>query len=175
MSRRKKANPKGAATPARVRRPSARGVALIVSATAIGLVGGFGLWKASHPAPQPPASVPQVDSTNQPAEVSQHTPEFQKLAGKWVRPDGGYVVEVRHVDASGRMDASYLNPSPIHVAKAEASQDGAATKVFLELRDVNYPGSTYDLTYDPQSDQLNGIYYQAVQRQRFEVTFVRMQ
>jgi len=34
--------------------------------------------------------------------------------------------------------------------------------VFIELRDVNYPGSTYSLTYEPASDQLKGIYYQAV-------------
>ena len=96
------------------------------------------------------------------------------LKGKWLRPDGGYVVEVRSVDDRGKMEASYSNPRPIHVAKAEASQDGPATKVFIELRDVNYPGSTYNLTYDPQSDQLKGIYYQAALQQQFEVFFVRM-
>jgi hypothetical protein len=46
-------------------------------------------------------------------------------------------------------------------------------KVFVELRDVNYPGSTYTLTYDPASDQLKGIYYQAVEQQRFPVAFFR--
>ena len=30
------------------------------------------------------------------------------------------------------------------------------------------------LTYDPASDQLKGIYYQAVEKQRFPVAFVRM-
>ena len=49
-----------------------------------------------------------------------------------------------------------------------------AMKVFIELRDVNYPGSTYTLTYDPASDQLKGVYYQAVEKQRFPVAFVRM-
>ena len=47
-------------------------------------------------------------------------------------------------------------------------------KVFIELRDVNYPGSTYTLTYDPASDQLKGVYYQAVEKQRFPVAYVRM-
>jgi hypothetical protein len=55
-----------------------------------------------------------------------------------------------------------------------ASRDGAAVEVFIELRDANYPGSTYNLTYDPQSDQLQGIYYQAALQQQFEVFFVRM-
>lgn len=73
------------------------------------------------------------------------------------------------------MDAGYFNPKPIHVAKAEASQDGVAMKVFIELRDVNYPGSTYTLTYNPENDQLSGIYFQALQQQSFEVFFTRMQ
>ena len=46
-------------------------------------------------------------------------------------------------------------------------------EVFVELRDVNYPGSTYTLLYDPAKDQLHGIYYQAVARQNYEVVFVR--
>jgi hypothetical protein len=35
-------------------------------------------------------------------------------------------------------------------------------------------GSTYTLTYDPASDQLKGIYYQAVEQQRFDVAFVHI-
>jgi hypothetical protein len=61
-----------------------------------------------------------------------------------------------------------------NIAKAEAVRDGSTPKVFIELRAPNYPGSTYTLTYDPQQDQLRGIYFQAVQRQRFDVYFVRM-
>jgi hypothetical protein len=98
----------------------------------------------------------------------------QALKGKWLRPDGGYVVDVRSVEAGGTMDVAYFNPRPIKVSKAEASQEGAITKVFLELRDVQYPGSTYTLTYDPARDQLQGVYYQAALQQRFAVVFVRM-
>lgn len=103
-----------------------------------------------------------------------NNPQFEKLNGRWQRPDGGYIFEVKSVAADGAIDAAYFNPKSIHVAKAEASRDGDATKVFIELRDVNYPGSTYSLTYDPGSDQLKGIYYQAVERQRFPVAFVRV-
>ena len=97
-----------------------------------------------------------------------------KLKGKWLRPDGGYVIEVRNVEDGGTMDVAYFNPRPIKVSKAEASQDGATTKVFLELRDVNYPGSTYTLRYDPASDQLKGVYYRAAPpaARRSEVVFV---
>jgi hypothetical protein len=51
---------------------------------------------------------------------------------------------------------------------------GSTGKVFVELRAPNYPGSTYTLTYDPQLNQLKGIYFQAVQQRSFNVYFVRM-
>ena len=46
--------------------------------------------------------------------------------------------------------------------------------MFVELRDVNYPGSAYNLRYDPKTDRLIGTYFQAVQRQTYDVEFVRM-
>jgi hypothetical protein len=108
------------------------------------------------------------------AACAPSAPDFQKLKGRWLRSEGGYVIDVRGVEESGKLDAAYLNPRPIHVARADATLDGAVMKVFLELRDVNYPGSTYTLAYDPERDQLEGVYYQAVEQQRFQVTFARM-
>ena len=99
---------------------------------------------------------------------------FDALNGRWLRPDGGYIFEIRAVDSSGKIDGVYLNPKPINIAKAEATSDGSKLNVFIELRAPNYPGSTYTLTYDPQQDQLRGIYFQAVEQQNFNVYFVRM-
>ena len=99
---------------------------------------------------------------------------FGPLSGRWVRLDGGYVLDIRSVGADGRIDAVYLNPRPITVAKAEATRDGSSVKVFIELRAPGYPGSTYTLVYDPGTDQLEGVYYQAALQQRFDVQFVRM-
>ena len=99
---------------------------------------------------------------------------FEILKGRWVRPDGGYVVAVREIEAGGKMVAAYYNPRPINVSRAEASSDGTTIKVFIELRDINYPGATYNLTYDPRSDQLRGIYFQPAINQSFFVAFVRM-
>ena len=100
--------------------------------------------------------------------------EFQKLSGRWRRPDGGYLLAINSIADNGAMDAAYFNPNPIHVGNAVASRDGNVTKLFVELRDVNYPGSTYSLSYDPAGDRLQGTYYQAVEQQRFEVVFERM-
>ena len=46
-------------------------------------------------------------------------------------------------------------------------------QLYVELRDENYPGSLYQLSYDPESDVLYGSYYQAVSRQTYEVYFTR--
>ena len=102
-------------------------------------------------------------------------PDVQRLAGRWLRPDGGYILQLSNPGSAGQLQAAYLNPRPINVARAEWRQTKEGLGVFVELRDVNYPGSTYTLHYDPVADQLKGIYFQAVQRQQYEVEFVRKQ
>jgi hypothetical protein len=124
--------------------------------------------------PTTPAAASPSNSNNVAVTSTAPKPDFQKLKGKWLRPDGGYVIEITSVDDAGKLSAAYFNPQPIHVARAEATYAGGATKVFIELRDVNYPGSTYTLTYIPDKDLLVGIYYQALQQQSFEVYFERM-
>jgi hypothetical protein len=89
---------------------------------------------------------------------------FDVLNGRWLRPDGGYILEIRAVDAGGKIDGVYLNPKPINIAKAETTRDGSKLNVFVELRAPNYPGSTYTLTYDQEHDQLRGNYFQAVEQ-----------
>ena len=147
---------------------------LIIAALVI--VIGFWGWKALTSSPGPQTAKPaREQSTNVAAGASvEARPEFLKLKGRWQRLDGEYVLEIKGVDRSGIMDAGYLNPNPIHVAKAAAFQEDSATKVFVELRDVNYPGSTYTLVYDVAKDVLEGNYFQALERQNFDVVFVRM-
>ena len=106
--------------------------------------------------------------------LSQTEPGFGVLKGRWVRPDGGYVIEIKGVDANGRMQAEYYNPKPIHVSVAEAGRSGGAVTLFVELRGPGYPGSTYRLIHDPKNDQLQGIYHHAGLKQDFTVVFVRV-
>jgi hypothetical protein len=102
------------------------------------------------------------------------TTSFGALTGRWLRLDGNYVLEIRSVAANGKIDATYLNPRPINVARAEATRAGNVLKVLVELQAPDYPGSTYTLTYDRAGDQLAGEYYQAALGQRFDVRFVRL-
>ncbi len=145
---------------------------MLIAAAAIVVASlGYASWKSRNPGNQPAAEIGPADP---PATLAAAKPEFRKLKGKWLRPDGGYVIDIRGVDENGKMDAAYLNPQPINVGRATASMDGGVMRVSIELIDVNYPGSTYTLTYDPEGDQLKGVYYQAVQQQHFEVAFLRM-
>jgi hypothetical protein len=140
---------------------------LALAALALGLVG------CDRPAPAPPGG-PAATATNAPAPAAKPHPDLEKLKGKWERPDGGYVLEVRGIDAEGRVDAAYFNPAPIHVARGLAYREAGMTKLFIELRDVNYPGCTYALEFDAKNDQLFGQYFQATMNQTYDIVFVRM-
>ena len=96
-----------------------------------------------------------------------------KLVGRWLRPDGGYILEIRGASPDGKLDLGYFNPNPIHVARAEWVMKDNKLYVLAELQDVNYPGSTYGLEYIVGTDHLVGTYYQAVEKSTFDVEFVR--
>jgi hypothetical protein len=99
--------------------------------------------------------------------------ETQVLVGRWVRTDAYYVIEIRPLEEGGPLAVGYFNPKPINVGRAELTDTIAGPVLTVELRDVNYPGSTYILTYDRTRDVLIGTYFQAVQRTTFDVAFIR--
>jgi len=99
---------------------------------------------------------------------------FIKLIGRWQRPDGGYVIDISSINADGSLEAAYFNPRPINVSQASAAVEEGRIKIFIELRDVGYPGARYSLFYTPQDDTLKGLYFQPSVQQSFEVVFVRM-
>ena len=99
--------------------------------------------------------------------------DYAKTKGRWLRMDGGYVLAINAVDGDGRAEAAYFNPNPIKVAWGKITSEGATLKVNVELRDLNYPGCLYKLTYVPATDRLVGTYFQAQQQQTYEVEFLR--
>ncbi len=99
--------------------------------------------------------------------------DAQRLLGRWVRPDGGYVLELKEVQPDGTVKAAYFNPRSINVEQAQIRRSEGEISLFVKLRDANYPGSTYSLRYDPKADRLVGTYYQAVYGQTYAVEFLR--
>jgi len=118
------------------------------------------------PAPQNPTV--SVQDTSMPVKA-----EYDHLVGRWLRPDGGYVLEIKSATSDGKLDVSYFNPNPIHVGKSEWLVKEGKQYVLVELQDVNYPGSTYGLQYNVAHDRLTGTYYQAVEKNTYDVEFVR--
>jgi uncharacterized protein (DUF2147 family) len=98
---------------------------------------------------------------------------LKKIVGRWKRSDAEYVLKIKSVDPTGKLEATYLNPSDIHVAKATAHSHGDNAHMTIELRDVNYPGCIYDLTYNPKTDDLTGTYFQAALGETYDVKFER--
>ena len=101
------------------------------------------------PAPAPTRSI-EPPSAAAPASDPDAKANPQRLIGRWLRPDGGYVLDIQTVKGDRTLEVAYLNPNPVHVSRAEIEEDGKTLRVFVELRDVNYPGCTYKLTYHPE-------------------------
>ncbi len=107
-------------------------------------------------------------------EAKSDLPAMSDLVGQWQRTEGGYVIEIRTVDTNGILDASYYNPRPINISQSEVKDSGGMLEIFIELWDESYPGSTYNLMYDPIRDILYGTYYTPVAGQSFDVIFIRV-
>jgi hypothetical protein len=114
----------------------------------------------------------QVQADERRGKTPAPVPTF--LVGRWRRSDGGYILDIGAVGDDGTIDATYLNPRPIHVAKAEAITEGGHVVVIVTLQDRGYPGNIYTLTYDAQADSLGGIYHHRGLRQQFDVVFTRL-
>jgi hypothetical protein len=139
------------------------GVLMVLSATVVVLWPGSKLTTpANPPASTPPSPATQNDTAGQ-----------ERLVGRWLRADGGYILEIRSAAFDGKLEAGYFNPNPIHVARAEWQHQDNRLMVVVELRDVNYPGSTYTLEFLKAEDRMVGAYYQAVEGVTYEVEFVR--
>jgi hypothetical protein len=167
----KESNKKRNANSPRARRMSG---ALAIVLSLVLAAGGFWWSKHREADALPMATSATTTQTTNARSSSEALLAFEKLKGRWLRAEGSYIVEVRSVKPGGKMDAAYFNPRPINVAKAEAMKAGEVLKVFVELRDVNYPGSTYTLTYQPATDRLAGTYFHAVSGQNMDVEFSRL-
>ena len=95
------------------------------------------------------------------------------MLGRWVRADGGYVLELRSAEQSGAIDAAYFNPKSIRISRALWMRGADGLQVFVELTDVGYPGATYTLSHDAATDRLVGRYTQPTLQQTFDIEFIR--
>jgi hypothetical protein len=112
------------------------------------------------------------NKTENKSQIVQKT-DKTKIIGEWLRTDSDYMIKIVEVNDNGSMLAQYFNPKPINVETAKWESISGDLKIIIELKDVNYPGSTYTLNYLPDKDMLAGEYYQAVEGLTFYVEFTR--
>ena len=82
--------------------------------------------------------------------------DFDKLIGRWRRTDGGYIIEVRGIDANGRMDAAYYNPAQINEYGVTFSVGRELEQVLMSIG-VNYvfgSGDSFGYTIDPDTQEV---------------------
>ncbi len=100
-------------------------------------------------------------------------PDYKQLIGDYLRSDGTYTLKILSITEDGKIDAAYFNPNPINVGNAKWIFKDNSFYISVELRDVNYPGSTYTLQYFPEKKELAGNYFQATQQTNYNVVFIR--
>lgn len=161
------------------RRPTAAistlqvGAALAIAAVLLWVL----FWNPASPSdpvsPLPSSATSSSNTASPPESGPRPSDPMKAVAGRWLRPDGGYILEIQEVRSDGKAQVNYFNPSPINVSRSEIKRDGDGASILVELRDANYPGCIYRLTYDPQTDELRGQYFQAALEETFDVVFVR--
>jgi hypothetical protein len=144
---------------ARVSAGTRRTLVSVLIGVVVLAVGALAAWKICASREAPAADRLSLDA--------------QKLIGRWRRTDTPYVIEIQSAGDEGTLQATYYNPRPINVSVAEARDNNGELELFVELRDVGYPGSTYTLNYNKERDLLYGVYFQAAMGQRYNVAFMR--
>jgi len=114
-----------------------------------------------------------ANNTEDTLQSSRKSADINLLVGDWVRTDASYVIKISKVNVDGTLEAQYFNPKPINVGDANWEENHGNLTITVELRDANYPGSKYTLSYLPDRDVLAGDYHQAVQGLNFYVEFIR--
>jgi len=119
-------------------------------------------------------SVSTTNTGKEPVKLQeQKTFDRSVLIGDWIRTDAEYRIAISELRDDGTLKAGYFNPNAINVGKAGWSFSEGTMKIYIELRDENYPGSNYNLVYYPDKDLLAGKYFQAVEGVTYDVGFFR--
>ena len=119
-------------------------------------------------------SVSTTNTGKEPVKLQeQKTFDRSVLVGDWIRTDAEYRIAISELRDDGTLKAGYFNPNAINVGKAGWSFSKGTMKIYIELRDENYPGSNYNLVHYPDKDLLEGKYFQAVEGVTYDVGFFR--
>ena len=97
-----------------------------------------------------------INNSDDKVLINKKSPNRNLLIGNWIRTDASYLIKINNVINDGALNAQYFNPKPINVESATWEENYGDLKIFIVLRDVNYPGSKYTLSYLSDRDILAG-------------------
>ena len=123
---------------------------------------------------EPAADGAPTPTAPTPAAAAAPSADPRRLVGRWLRADSNYTIEVARAGPDGSVEATYLNPRPIHVSRAAWRAEGDRLALFVELTDQGYPGNNYALVYDLGSDSLAGEYRHLGLNETYAVAFSRL-
>ena len=146
-------------------------IAVVLVAVGVAVAAGMLLFSKKQTGSEPAAVSASVESTNRNASSAEIKGDFRKLVGRWLRPDGGYIIHIRRVNAGGRMEAAKaelaavrakgLKPTRDCQAEADAlahhSQSLNGEAEILQSWQGNYPVAQLKLLPEKQCEQAVGF------------------
>ena len=132
------------------------------------------VFSCNEPQEKKQEAEPENTSSETVSPQKRKIPDKNILVGEWTRTDASYQIKITELLDDGTMKAGYFNPKSINVGSAMWACADGVLKIYIELRDENYPGSNYNLIYYPERDLLAGKYFQAVERVTYDVAFTRV-
>ncbi|WP_281322931.1 hypothetical protein [Flavobacterium aestivum] len=96
------------------------------------------------------------------------------IKGLWGRTEGVGEINISEVRDNGLLKATFCNPKSINIEKAVWTNSSDVLRIYILLREDNYPGSSFSLNYIAEKDLLLGVYFDALTNISYTVSFKRV-
>jgi hypothetical protein len=114
-----------------------------------------------------------ISKTSPPKEYFQGQ-DRNLIKGVWGRVDAAGEIKITEVLHGGSLKSTFYNPKLIAIEKSIWTNSSGVLRVYILLREDDYPGSSFTLNYVAVRDVLVGVYYDALTQKSYPVTFERV-
>ena len=147
-----------------------RGISLVALLIIILIIAAAVYYYRTHTAE--PSRTPGSSGSSAQGEAPET--DFKPLAGKWVRPDTGVVLEILSVDREGPVSVMTSGTPGTFVSAASVHVVDGLPEMSVEFSDASCSGCTMRINYDGSGDRLVGSYRESSGARR-DVVFMRTQ
>jgi hypothetical protein len=120
--------------------------------------------------------IPTVNYIPEHSILTKQTEKQDKnlLKGVWGRTDATGVVNISEVLDNGLLKTTFYSPKMINIEKAVWTNSSDVLRIYILLREDNYPGSSFSLNYMAEKDLLLGVYFDALTNESLTISFERI-